>query len=122
MPVTDSSIDDLWTGRPFAEAPPPAPPPPPPTSARSASVETDEDTAAEHVENAEDVVVDPQESSAPDEVSLDTILDELRLLREDRTRSFRAALALACLAFAVIAGYMDRLLKELRRRPPLAAP
>ena len=117
MPVADSSIDDLWTGRPFAEIANPPPPPPSASARSSTSAEVEEAAEDQNAEqDGEEVVgTDPDPSTAED-ASLQTILDELRLLRDDRARSFRAALAIACLAFAVIAGYMDRLLRELRRR------
>jgi len=123
MPIASSSMDDLWSGRPFAEmsqAPPPSLPPvaPPTTSARS--VVTAEETEADAAEDGDDAM-DAQVAASNEDMAR-TLVQEIQLLREDRLRSFRGALALSCLAFAVIAGYLDRLLRELRRRPLVAAP
>ena len=108
MPTVDSQLEDLWGGRPFVEVPPAAPPAPP--------VET---KAPEETQPVEAETVDEPKSHDPETLVVWTeMLEEIRLLREGQSRSFRILLAIGCMVFAVIVGYLDRIHSQLRAHFP----
>ncbi len=126
MPLTESTLDELWSGRPFVETvEPERPPPVPPTSARSVDVAepTDEVLPSASEEESAEASSDSATAS-PSAALLQSIVEELQLIRKEQQYTFRAAVALGCLVFAVIVGYMDRLLRRLRlmATPPSGGP